>query len=89
MIAFIAPPGAFSAIPQRWKKRPARVPLADALILCALFNSFAFDWLVRQKAATHLSLYLLEALPVPRLRNRAGAFLAHAASAAVLRSCRL
>ncbi|MFL5286096.1 MAG: hypothetical protein ACJ8AW_35235, partial [Rhodopila sp.] len=52
---------------------------ADALVLCALFNSFPFDWLVRQKAATHLSLYMLDALPVPRFSENQRQFLARAA----------
>jgi hypothetical protein len=34
-------------------------------MLCALMNSFVFDWLVRQKAAAHLSLYIVAAMPVP------------------------
>ncbi len=49
------------------------------MILCALFNSFPFDWLVRQKAATHLSLYILDALPVPRLNQADRRFLARGA----------
>ena len=50
-------------------------------MLCALFNSFPFDWLVRQKAATHLSLYLLDGLPFPSLPAEAQEFLANAAAA--------
>ena len=51
------------------------------MILCALFNSFTFDWLIRQKAATHLSLYILDALPVPSLDEKACQVLARGALA--------
>src|SRR6185437_12857583 len=43
---------------------------------CAVFNSFPFDWLIRQKAATHLSLYLLNDLPMPRFTPADEALLA-------------
>jgi hypothetical protein len=61
------------------EKSPTARTNADALVLCALFNSFAFDWLIRQKAATHLSLYLLNALPVPDFGDATRRFLADAA----------
>ena len=79
MIAFVAPPGVVFGHTATVEKSPWSRCNADALVMCALFNSFTFDWLVRQKAATHLSLYLLEALPVPRLREVARRFLAHGA----------
>jgi hypothetical protein len=76
MIACIAPPGTAFGHTATVEKTPSARSLGDALTLCALFNSFPFDWLVRQKTATHLSLYLLEVLPVPDLT---GTFLALAA----------
>jgi hypothetical protein len=79
MIAFIAPPGVVFGHTATVEKSPAARDIADALVLCALFNSFPFDWLVRQKTATHLSLYLLDALPVPRFSNTVRRFLAHSA----------
>jgi hypothetical protein len=79
MIAFIAPPGVVFGHTATVERTPGSRASADALILCALFNSFPFDWLVRQKAATHLSLYLLDALPVPRFSDTARRFLAHGA----------
>ena len=79
MIACIAPPGTVFGHTATVEKTPSLRPLADALVLCALFNSFSFDWLVRQKAATHLSLYILEALPVPAFTDAATQYLAHAA----------
>jgi hypothetical protein len=79
MIACIAPPGVVFGHTATVEKAPWSRPNADALALCALFNSFPFDWLVRLKAATHLSLYILDAVPVPRFRTAAYGFLTHAA----------
>jgi len=79
MIACIAPPGVVFGHTATVEKAPWARKNADALVLCALFNAFSFDWLVRQKAATHLSLYILDALPVPRISDAGRRFLAHAA----------
>jgi hypothetical protein len=79
MIACIVPPGVVFGHTATVEKAPWARATADALVLCALFNSFPFDWLVRQKAATHLSLYILEALPVPRFNESQHRFLARAA----------
>ncbi len=79
MIACIAPPGTVFGHTATVEKTPGARASADALVLCAVFNSFAFDWLVRQKAATHLSLYILDALPMPRLSGEQARFLARAA----------
>jgi hypothetical protein len=69
-IAMIAPPNTGFGHTATVEKYPGRRPLADALVLCALMNSFTFDWLVRQKAAVHLSLYIVAGMPVPALMNR-------------------
>jgi hypothetical protein len=79
MIACIAPPGTVFGHTATVEKTPWARNISDTLTLCALFNSFPFDWLVRQKAATHLSLYLLQALPVPRFSDADSRFLAQAA----------
>jgi hypothetical protein len=79
MIACMAPPGVVFGHTATVEKSPWSRTHADALLLCALFNSFTFDWLVRQKAAAHLSLYLLEALPVPSFSEMARPFLVHGA----------
>nr|WP_294504539.1 DNA methyltransferase [uncultured Rhodopila sp.] len=79
MIACIAPPGSVFGHTATVEKAPGARGAADALVLCAVFNAFAFDWLVRQKAATHLSLYILEALPMPLLQAAQRRFLARAA----------
>ena len=79
MIACIAPPGVVFGHTATVEKSPWARTNADALVLCALFNSFPFDWLVRQKAATHLSLYILDALPVPPLQRSGSPFSGHGA----------
>jgi hypothetical protein len=79
MIACLVPPGVVFGHTATVEKAPSARAEADALVLCALLNAFAFDWLVRQKAATHLSLYILDALPVPAFGAPEREFLAHAA----------
>jgi hypothetical protein len=79
MIAFIAPPGAVFGHTATVEKWPWTRPIANALLLCGLFNSFCFDWLVRQKAATHLSLYILDGLPVPHFNAEQRRLLTQAA----------
>jgi hypothetical protein len=37
------------------------------LVLCALFNSYAANFLVRLRVSTHVSLAVMDALPVPRI----------------------
>ncbi len=80
-IAFIAPEGVVFGHTATVEKAPWARCTEDALALCAVFNSFTFDWLVRRKAATHLSLYLLEGLPMPELSGDDHLFLASAAEA--------
>ena len=79
MIACMAPPGAVFGHTATVEKSPRVRPIANAFLLCGLFNSFCFDWLVRQKAATHLSLYILESLPVPHFDAAQRRFLTQAA----------
>ncbi len=77
-IAAILPPGVLCGHTISVERRPARRPNAAALSLVGVMNSFAFDWLLRQKAAIHVSLYILSELPVPDLAPCADRFLAHA-----------
>ena len=79
MIAFVAPPGTVFSHTATVERSPAARPNATALGLCAIFNSFPFDWLARLKAGTHLSLYMVNALPLPALSSTTARFLAHAA----------
>jgi hypothetical protein len=79
MIACIVTPGVVFGHTATVEKSPGIRKSADALLLCALFNSFPFDWLVRQKAATHLSLYMLDVLPIPDFGGPESRFLADGA----------
>ena len=54
-------------------------PDAAALVLCAIFNAFAFDWCIRQKIAATISLFMLYDCPAPTLSDAASGFLAHCA----------
>ena len=44
------------------------------LFLCAVWNSFALDWVIRQKVTTTLNFFYLYQLPVPRLQAGEAAF---------------
>lgn len=77
-IAAMLPPGVICGHTLNVERTPARRSNASALILVGLMNSFAFDWLLRQKAASHVSLYLLADLACPALSADAERFIAHA-----------
>ena len=78
-IAAMLPPGVLCGHTINVERTPARRPNAAALSLVGVMNSFPFDWLLRQKAAAHVSLYILLELPVPQLDRDADRLLAHAA----------
>lgn len=40
--------------------------LNKLLFISGIFNSFVFDWLIRQKITSHLSMYIIKQMPVPR-----------------------
>ncbi|MBL9178338.1 MAG: hypothetical protein JNM65_09755 [Verrucomicrobiaceae bacterium] len=44
------------------------------LALCALWNSFVLDWLIRQKVTTTLNFFYIYQLPIPRLTAQDAAF---------------
>lgn len=79
MIAAIVPPGTIFGHKGTCEKRPWERTDAAALILCAIFNSFSFDWCVRRKIAATVSLFMLNACPAPSLTQGAARFLAHGA----------
>jgi hypothetical protein len=79
MIAAIIPPGHVFGHKGTCERAPWQRPDATALILCAVFNSFAFDWCLRQKIAASVSLFMLNGCPAPALSNEAARFLAHGA----------
>ena len=77
MIAAIAPLGTVFGHTATVEKRPQGRRIEAALALCGLLNSFPFDWLARQKANAHLSLYIVNGIPVPDLPEAAQRFLAN------------
>jgi hypothetical protein len=77
VIAAILPPGVLCGHTISVERRPAQRSNRAALILVALMNSFCFDWLLRQRASAHVSIYILADLPVPDLTPDAERFLAH------------
>jgi hypothetical protein len=77
-IAALLPPGVLCGHTISVERRPARRPNAAALQLIGIMNSFAFDWLLRLKAAIHVSLYILSELPAPQLEPIAERLLVHA-----------
>ena len=82
-IATILPPGVVLGHTATVERSPTTRSMRDALVLCALLNAHPFDWLVRRKAATHLSLYILNGLPLPALDDPTCHFLARS----VVRLC--
>ncbi len=77
-IAAMLPPGVLCGHTISVERTPMRRPNAAALSLVGLMNSFPFDWQLRQKAAAHVSLYILSELAVPELAPDAHRLLAHA-----------
>jgi hypothetical protein len=76
-IATMLPPGVLCGHTISVERTPRQRANAAALMLVSIMNSFAFDWIVRQKVGVHLSIYILSELPLPRLLAEAEAFLAH------------
>jgi hypothetical protein len=79
MISAIVPPGHVFGHKGTCEKTPWERSDTTALILCAVFNSFAFDWCLRQKIAASVSLFMLNGCPAPALSAEAARFLAHGA----------
>jgi hypothetical protein len=60
---------------------PVHMPLVEAapndeelLSLMTIFNSFVFDWMIRQKITNHLNMFYVAQMPVPRLTAADAAF---------------
>jgi hypothetical protein len=43
------------------------LPAREQLVLCALFNSYVANYLVRMRVSSHVTLAVLDTLPMPRL----------------------
>ncbi|MBI4984434.1 MAG: hypothetical protein HZC24_03575 [Rhodocyclales bacterium] len=57
---------------------------SQRLYLCALFNSFVFDWFIRKSVTAHLSFFFVNNTPVPRIIEDAPRFASIVARAARL-----
>jgi hypothetical protein len=57
---------------------------AIPLFLCAIWNSFIIDWMLRQKVTTTLNFFYIYQLPVPRFSSKDASF-----SSIVTRAARL
>jgi hypothetical protein len=78
-IAAFTSPGYLFDITAQCERSPQARPNAVALQLCAILNSHVFDWILRQKTAVTVNLFILEACPVSEISEPAARFLAHAA----------
>ncbi|MBV9248621.1 MAG: hypothetical protein JO227_05165 [Acetobacteraceae bacterium] len=78
-IAAMLPPRVICGHTLNVERSPALRPNAAALTLTALINSFAFDWLLRQRSSSHVSLFILSDIAVPDLLEPMERFLAHGA----------
>ncbi len=78
LISAILPPCFFghsiSAVRVLDKNGNRVIPDAVQAYLCAVWNSFAFDYLIRAKVASNLSFFYIYQLPVPRLTEKDPAF---------------
>ncbi len=78
-IVALLPPGVLCGHTISVERSPSHRPNARALLLIGVMNSYCFDWLVRQKAAAHVSIYIMAELPMPELAPEAERLLAHGA----------
>ncbi|HCZ14556.1 MAG TPA: hypothetical protein DHV85_08135 [Candidatus Accumulibacter sp.] len=56
-----------------WKQQKTLAP-AVTLFACGVFNSFVIDWLLRQKITSHLNMFYVYQVPIPRLKENAPTF---------------
>jgi len=75
-IATIVPPSVFvgNTLPVHIPTAPAAPDPSELLLLTAVFDSFAFDWLIRKRITNHLSFFYVYQSPTPRLSSGDDAF---------------
>ncbi len=79
MICSLLPPGVFAGNTlnllqpfefetrdMKWQQR-ATLSESEQLFLCGVFNGFVTDWLLRQKITSHLNMFYVFQVPIPRL----------------------
>lgn len=69
MIATVLPQNVFFNHKINWISisKSENFQVLDTLFLCSVFNSFAFDYLIRQRIGSGLSMFIIYQMPVPRL----------------------
>jgi hypothetical protein len=77
----IAPPGVLFGNTAPCERSPSERAASVILGLLGLLDSYAFDWILRQKNAAHVNLFILDGCPVPStvFDGSRRAFLAHGA----------
>lgn len=70
-IAQIIPKRYFTGntLPTQMTCVPECATIHETLALTSFFNSFVFDWLIRQKITNHLNMFYVYQMPVPRLAD--------------------
>ncbi len=68
MICSMTPRNVFTEVNSTTiKVAEAGISDAEMLFLCAVANSFVFDWFLRQKVSSTLNMFYIYQVPVPRL----------------------
>jgi len=57
----------FDAVSEMGHESGTHLTQQQRLYLCAIFNSFVFDWTLRKSVTAHLSFFFIYNTPVPRL----------------------
>lgn len=73
----LLPPGVVFGHTAPCEREPQNRRTASALAFQAVANSHPFDWSIRVKTASHVSLFILCACPFPALSANAERFLSH------------
>lgn len=69
MISAIAPKNVFTEVNSTTLDvRSSGISNTEQLLLCALANSFVFDWLLRLRVSSTLNMFYVYQCPMPRLR---------------------
>ncbi|MDX1997143.1 MAG: hypothetical protein SF066_05440 [Thermoanaerobaculia bacterium] len=69
MISAIAPKNVFTEVNSTTLDvRSSGISNTEQLLLCALANSFVFDWLLRHRVSSTLNMFYVYQCPMPRLR---------------------
>jgi hypothetical protein len=72
LISTVLPPDVFCGNTLVTSLQPKDGP--TLLFICAMFNSFTLDWIIRQKVTNHCNIFYMMQLPVPRLTSADKAF---------------